>query len=341
MMKWLTVFILTIVAIIVVGSSAYTIREGEQVVITQFGKPVGDPIKDAGLKFKMPFIQDVRRFEKRILKWDGDPNQIPTEDKKFVMLDTTARWRINDPLLFLTKVRDMQGAYTRLDDILDADTRDAISRHFLVEAVRSSNRQMAEEVDVDVMPESTDSEKPGTTEEGKTESSSSTLADRAGTEKIKVGRRKISEMILKMASEEVAVLGIELVDFRIKKINYVEQVRQKVYDRMISERMKIAERYRSEGLGRKSEIDGQREKELLEIESEAYRKAETIKGEAEAESTRLYAEAYSTDPEFYEFLETLTAYKTTLDEDTMLILSTDSPFFKYIQKGSVGQKPGK
>jgi membrane protease subunit HflC len=259
----------------------------------------------------MPFIQDVRRFEKRILKWDGDPRQITTVDKKFVMIDTTARWRIQDPLLFLTKVRDMQGAFTRLDDLLDAEMRLTISKHPLVEAVRTTNRKMAEEEDA-----------------------AEDEADRAGHEKISVGRQQISKMILDSASEEVAKFGITLVDFRIKKINYVEQVRQKVYDRMISERMKIAERYRSEGLGKKSEIDGQRQKELLKINSEAYQKAEAIKGKAEAEATRLYAEAYSTDPEFYEFIETLSAYKETLDSETMLILSTDSPFLKYLKEGS-------
>jgi membrane protease subunit HflC len=307
-----------LVAIILI-SGAYTVEEGTQVIVTQFGRPVGDPVTKAGLHFKLPFFQDVRVFERRVLEWDGDPNQIPTFDKRFIEIDTTARWRIADPLLFLRTVQDERGGQGRLDDILDSETRDAISSHNLIEAVRSTNREMAQDAVLEEIGEVTsaiEAEDPG--------------AVRAGEEKIDVGRGGIVTRIFENCASQVGQYGIELVDFRIKKINYVEDVRLKVYDRMISERKKIAERYRSEGRGRKAEIDGQREKELLRIRSEAYRREQEIIGAAEAESTRLYAEAYGQDSEFFAFLATLDAYREMLDEAATLVLPLEGELLQYL-----------
>jgi len=308
MMKWAIPGV-ALLLLLVFFSAAYTVEEGTQIILTQFGRPVGEPVREPGLHFKTPFVQDVRVFEKRVLEWDGDPNQIPTRDKKFIEIDTTARWRITDPLRFLQTVHDESRAQARLDDILDAETRDAISSHDLIEAVRSSNRPMAADEEA---------------EGGETVARDAIVS-------ITVGRRRLAEGILEKASGEVEKFGIELVDFRIKQNNYVEEVRRKVYDRMVSERKRIAEHYRSEGLGKKSEIDGQREKELLRIRSEAYRRAEEIRGEAEAEAVRIYAEAYGEDAEFFRFVETLATYEKTLAGETVLVLSTDSPFLQYLR----------
>lgn len=317
---------LAMVLAFVLFSAAFTVQEGTQVIVTQFGKPVGEPITEAGLKFKLPLLQDVRVFERRVLEWDGDPNQVPTLDKKFIEIDTTARWRIVDPLLFLRTVQDERGGQGRLDDILDSETRDAISSHDLIEAVRSSNREMVRDAAVEEAGEGAyfveDEQSAGV---------------RAGEENISIGRDGLMGMIFENCAAQVGQYGIELVDFRIKKINYVENVRLKVYDRMISERKKIAERYRSEGQGRKAEIDGQREKELLRIGSEAYRREQEIIGEAEATSTRLYAEAYGKDPEFFAFLKSLDAYQELLDEDTTLVLPLEGELLQYlISSGSAG-----
>lgn len=299
--------LIALILLVVLGlSSAYTVGEGEQVIITEFGKPIGEPVDRAGLHFKVPFIQEVRSFEKRSLEWDGDPNQVPTADKKFIEIDTTARWRITDPLLFLRTVQDQQRAQARLDDVLDAETRDAISSHKLLEAVRSTNREMMHDADDQ--------------DEGVTRT----------TEEISVGRRALAQIVFNGAAPQVEEYGITLIDFRVKHIIYVEDVRAKVYDRMISERRKIAERYRSEGNGKSSEIDGQREKELLRIESGAYKRAQEIRGEAEAIATKIYAEAYGSDAAFYAFLESLSAYEDVLDEKTLLMLSTDSALLRHL-----------
>ncbi len=301
----------TIVAVVlalsVVNGSFYVVQEPEQVVITQFGKPVGDPVTEPGLKFKIPFIQKVNRFDRRFLEWDGDANQLPTRDKRFIWVDTYARWRISDPLLFFQRLRDERGAQTRLDDILDGETRNAIAKHDLVELIRSTNREPS----------------PG-----------QMLEDESILSTIRYGRDKIRREILEAAKTRVSDLGIEILDVQFKRINYVEEVRRKVYERMIAERRRIADRFRSEGQGEASRIRGEKERELKRIRSEAYRRALTIRGRADAEATRIYAAAYDRTPDtraFYEFLKTMEVYRATIDPDTRLILSTDGRFLKYLK----------
>jgi membrane protease subunit HflC len=303
---YVLIAIVIILGLLILASGLYTVKMTEQVVITRFGKPVGDPVTEPGLHWKRPFVEKANRFENRILEWDGDPNQIPTKDKKYIWVNTYARWRIVDPLKFFQSVRNETGAQARLDDIIDAATRDSITSYVLLEVVRNSNREMtmAEE--------------------------ELSLAEDV-TVPIELGREKITRQILARASEKVPQYGIELVDVRIKHVNYVEEVRKKVYERMISERTRIAEKYRSEGQGKKAEIEGQMEKELQKITSEAYRKAQEIKGRADAEATRIYAEAYNKDPDFYSFLNTLETYKKTLDEGSWLLLTTDSDYLKYLK----------
>ncbi|MBN1781226.1 protease modulator HflC [bacterium] len=310
-MKKRTVIIgmLAVAALILLGSTLYTIDETEQVIILQFGKPVGDPIKEAGLHFKLPFIQNVTRFDKRVLEWDGDENQIPTSDKKYIWVDTFARWRIVDPLKFYQSVNNERNAQSRLDDIIDSATRNYVSENLLIEAVRNSNRELQITVEE---------------AEG--------FGIETVAQQIEKGRKQITKLILQKAAETMPQYGIELLDMRIKRINYIEEVRQKVYERMISERKRIAEKFRSEGEGRKAEIDGEREKELQRISSEAYRTAQVIKGKADAEATRTYASAYNRGPEFYAFLKTLETYKSTLNNNNAtLILNTDSDFLKYLK----------
>ncbi len=303
--RLIPVIVVVILGLIILGGTLYTVDQTEQVVITQFGEPIGEPITEPGLHFKTPFIQKVNSFEKRFLAWDGLPTQVPTKDKRYIWVDTTARWRIVDPLKFLQTVGGERTALGRLDDIIDSATRNQITSHILYELVRDSEREFVEtELSIQV-------------EEAMSE--------------VKYGREKISRAILEEASEGVPQFGIELIDVRIKRLNYVEQVRQGVYSRMIAERKRVAEQYRSEGEGGKAEIEGRKEKELQRITSEAYRKAQEIKGEADAEATAIYAGAYNKDPEFYSFLKTLETYKSTLDEDTYLILTSDSDFYKYLK----------
>lgn len=310
-MKGIAISILLVLILIVLFASTYVLREWEQVVITQFGDPVGDPVIDAGLHFKLPFIQAVNRFEKRILVWDGEKGQITTRDKRFIWVDTTARWRIKEPLTFLQAVRTERGAQTRLDDILDGATRDVISGHKLIEVVRLSNRVL------DLPPE----EEEGTDFEASADE---------GRERIEQGRNKLVEAIFDKARAKVPEYGIELIDVRIKRINYVEKVQRDVYARMQSERQRIAERYRSEGKGRKAEIDGQRMREEQKISSEAYKKAQEIVAKADAEAARIFAEAYNRDPEFYGFWRTLKTYENTIGGNTTLILSPDSELYRYL-----------
>jgi membrane protease subunit HflC len=306
-------FILIIAALILIilSSSFYTVDMTEQVVITQFGEPVGDPLTTPGLHVKIPFIQKVNTFEKRLLEWDGDPNQIPTKDKKYLWVNTYARWRIVDPLKFLQSVHDELGAHSRLDDIIDAATRDYITSHLLIEVVRNSNREMAVA---------------GTELE---------LAEEVLMHQIEWGREEVTRQILEQASQVVPEYGIEMVDVRIKHINYVEEVRRKVYERMISERKRIAEKYRSEGQGKKAEIEGQREKELQRITSEAYRTAQEIIGQADAKATKIYAAAYNKDPEFYSYVKTLETYEETLGGGSWLLLTTDSDYLQYLKSTRV------
>ena len=296
------------VLLILLPATFYTVDETEQVVITQFGDPVGDPITKAGLKVKIPFMWDVHRFDKRWLAWDGDANQITTRDKKFIWVDTYARWRIADPLLFFKRVRNERGAQSRLDDIIDGSTRNAVAAFDLIEIVRSTAR----EFDV-------------------TEELQEFASDRPALE-IVAGRTGIAKRILEKSSLVTPDFGIELVDVKIKHINYVDEVRAKVYERMITERQRIAERSRSEGQGRSAEIRGQKEKELKEIESEAFKLAEEIRGVADAEATSIYARAYGKDPDFYQFMKTLETYRSSFDSDVTLILTTDSEILSFLKK---------
>jgi len=310
-MKGLVILVIIVAALgaIVFFNSVYTVDETEQVIITQWGKPVGDPITAPGLKFKTPFVQEVNRFEKRLIEWDGDPEQVPTLDKKFIKVDSTARWRITDPLKFFTSVKDENGAQSRLDDIVDGATRAIISSLNLIESVRTTNRAFPKEDEEEFI---------------QSQTSQSEIH-------VNVGRHKIGLMIREKCKPELEPLGIELVDVRLRRINYVPEVRRKVYERMVSERERMAEYYRSEGLGQKAQIDGQREKELKTISSEAYMKAEKIRGKADAGATRIYAESYGADPEFYAFLKMLDSYKEALKGDVNLVISTDSFFFSLLQ----------
>jgi membrane protease subunit HflC len=303
------VAVLAIVVLIVLLTSLYTVSEYEQVIITQFGKPVGDPITAPGLKIKIPLVQKANRFEKRFLEWDGDPNQLPTKDKRFIWVDMYARWRITDPLLFFQRLRDERGAQTRLDDILDGETRNAIANHDLLEVIRNTNREA--------------------------QRSELESRDETGLEPVKVGRDSIRTEILVNAKPRTQDLGIEILDVQFKRINYVEEVQQKVYERMIAERRRIADRFRSEGEGEASRITGEKDRELKRIQSEAYRQARTIRGDADAEATRIYAAAYNRSPEtrsFYEFLQTMEIYKNTLDSETSLVLSTRGEFYKFLKE---------
>jgi len=307
--------VLIFVIIVLAANMFYIVRENEQVVITEFGKPIGEPIVEAGLKVKTPFIQQVHRFDKRILDWDGYPNQIPTKDKKFIKLDTSARWRITDALTFYRALGTEELAQSRLDDIIDGAARDLISSHLLIEAVRNSNRLL----DLDL----------GDLEEEETQVSAESQ------ERVEIGREKISQMILEKAQELVPQYGIELIDVRVKRITYVDEVLAKVFARMISERQRIAAKYRSEGEGEAADITGQKQKELERIRSEAYKKAEQIKGDADAEAIQIYAEAHGRDPEFFAFLQTLETYRATGKGNTRLILTTDSDIYKYLKKTGV------
>ena len=304
--------IILFILFILVGSAAFVVDETEQVVITQFGKPVGEPIKEAGLHFRIPFIQEANFFPKNLLEWDGEPGQMPTLDKTYIWVDTFARWRISNPLTFFETVNNEIAAQKKLDDIIDPATWNFITSHHLIEAVRNSDRKMdIKEVGVD-------------------ETYKELIV-----KPIEMGREKIAQGIMTQANPKLVQFGIELVDVRIKRINYVEEVRKAVYNRMIAERKQIAEKFRSEGRGESSKIAGDKEKELKKITSEAYKKAQEIKGKADGESTKIYAEAYNKDPEFYSFVKTLEIYSASLDKEAWLMLSTKSDFFKYLKKYSV------
>ncbi len=287
----------------------YVVHETEQVIITQFGDPVGDAVTEPGLKFKIPFVQKANFFDRRYLEWDGDRNQIPTRDKKFIFVDSYARWQITDPLQFYQRLGNERGAQSRLDDILDGETRNAIAAHDLLEIVRSSNRE------------------PDTTGALMLEVVEDSLED------INTGRQQIQEDIQELANQRASDLGIAILDFRIKRVNYVEDVRQTVYDRMISERNRIADEFRSEGQGEASRINGEKERDLARIQSEAFREAEIIRGEADAEAAAIYNAAYnrnSQSRDLYSFIRTMNAYTKTIDKETNIILSTDSDFFRYL-----------
>lgn len=307
-MKLLPIAIVAIIAFVVVSNSVYTIQETEQVIITQLGNPVGEPITEAGLYFKMPFAQKVNRFEKRWLEWDAEPGEMPTREKNPIWVDTYARWRIADPLKFFTASGgDERVAQSRLDGILDSETRNVIAAHDLIEVIRTSNREFALSAEVTEM---------------------AGLVEARAELKIEVGREKMTRMILENAKVKAReTLGIELVDVQFQRVNYTDSVRIKVFERMISERKRIAERYRSEGEGSRAEILGKKEFKLKEIESNAYREVQQIKGKADALATAIYASAHNLDPGLYRLLKSLESYKKSIDKNTWIILSADSDYF--------------
>jgi modulator of FtsH protease HflC len=299
------------VGLIVLSSSAYTVDQTEQAVIIQFGEPIGDIITEPGLHWKKPFVQEVRFYDKRINAWDGDVNQIPTLGREFIIVDTMARWRIVEPLIFLESVRDVIGAQGRLDDILDSVVRDKISGSELEEIVRSKSWVYKPE---------------------KSMESSVLRQDIDLTREIKKGREQLTREVLENARGIVSEYGIELIDVRIKRLNYIADVRRSVEQRMISERGRIAEQFRSEGQGKSAEIDGKTSKQVRKLLSDAQRLAEEIKGDADAEATRIYGESYGQDPEFYAFFKTLESYQQAVGPNSTLMLDANSDFFKYLQK---------
>jgi membrane protease subunit HflC len=310
------IFAIAAVIVVVLYSGLYTLEEGMQAVVVQFGRPVGEPVTEAGLHMKLPFVQEVRRFEKRLLVWDGDPNQVPTKGREFIWVDTTARWRIADAKKFLENVASEEGAQSRLNDILDSVVRDQVSSSELVELVRSASWEVPADEALKEVPKERE-------EELKRE--------------IARGREEITRTILTEAQKIIPQYGIELVDVRIKRLDYVESVREKVYERMISERKRIAAQFRSEGEGRSAEILGTMEKELRLIRSTAYRRVQEVQGQADAEATGIYGFAYNKDPEFYAFLRTLESYKDRANPNSVLILTTDSDFYRYIKNANPNQ----
>jgi len=303
------IIIVVAIALFLAFNSAYIIDETEQVVITRFGKLIGKPKTTPGIKFKVPFLDTANFFPKNLLTWDGDPGQIPTIEKTFIWVDTFARWKIVDPVKFFESVNNLVSAKGRLDEIIDPAVRNLITSNKLIEAVRKTNRKL------------------DTFELGMDKSDK----DRLALHTIKIGREKITQEILDQARPKLVAFGVELVDVKIKRINYVEAVQKTVYDRMIAERQQIAEKYRSEGKGEASKIEGDKDRDLKQISSEAYKTAQEIKGKADAEATKLYARAYGRDPSFYSFIKTLEVYSETLDKNTSLVLSTDSEFLKYLK----------
>ena len=298
----------------VLMNSIYTVDEVEQAIITQFGKPVGEPVVEAGLKFKVPFIQEVNPIDKRVLEWDGPPSDMPTKDKLYISVDLFARWKIVDPLQYFLRLRDERSAQSRLDDILGSETRNAVAKHELIEIIRTSKDRVPLR---DTILASTEQEQ-----------------NMGSLVPIEKGRKLVEQEIFAAASEKVGVFGIELLDIRFKRINYNESVRPKIYDRMISERRQIAERFLSEGNGEAARIRGNRIRDLNKIQSEAYRAVEEIRGLADAKATEIYAGAYNQSPlavEFYEFTRTMASYPSIIGESTTVVLSTSSDLFKFLK----------
>jgi modulator of FtsH protease HflC len=296
-----------VAALLLVFSSIYTVSETEQVILVQFGRPVGGVVSRPGLHVKVPFVQTIHRFDKRWLEFDGDANEIPTKDKKYIWVDCYARWRIADPLRFYQAVRDERGGRSRLDDIVDGETRNAVASFDLIEIVRSSNRDFER------------------TEELEGIGSAEALV------KIASGRNTIAKIVLEKAAKITPEFGIELVDLRFKRINYVDSVQQKVFERMISERKRIAERSRAEGQGRAAEIRGQKERDMLSASSAGYKSAQEIKGGADAQATTIYARAYGRDVDLYQFTKSMETLNSSLGDDSTLILSTDSELLRYLK----------
>ncbi|UJP66039.1 protease modulator HflC [Mongoliitalea daihaiensis] len=298
-----------VLAAILLWSSVYILDETKQAIVTQFGKPVGEPRTEPGVNFKIPFLHKVQFFDKRYLEWDGDRNQVPTKDKKFIFVDSYARWEITNPLQFFIRLRDERSAQSRLDDILDGETRNAVASHDLLDLVRSSNRNP--EITEDFMEEI------------------EVLED------ISVGKAEIEKIVLEKANERTVDLGVRILDFRFKRMNYVDEVRDRVYDRMISERVRIADQFKSEGQGEARKIEGNKERDLAQIQSEAFKLAEEIKGRADAEATNIYASAYNRNRQsidLYKFVRSMESFEKAMDENTSLVLSTDSEFFRYLRR---------
>jgi len=314
-MKSITILLVTFVVVMLLFSSAYTVDETEQVFITEFGKIVGSPINsnpevnEAGLHFKKPFIQQVNRIEKRILEWDGPATDMATGDKLYISVDNFARWRITDPQVYFEKLSNERRAISRLDDIIGGDTRDTIAKHDLIEVIRSQKDR-----------------KPV-----RDEALAAADSNLGVLPPIRFGRSELEKQILALSNPKVQALGIEILEVRFKRINYKAGVIDKIFARMSSERLQIAERFRSEGAGEAAKILGRKERELLSIESEAYRKEQEIKGKADAEATGIYASAYNSSPsaaDFYQFVKTLETYSKTLNKDTTAIFTTDSDLFR-------------
>ncbi len=306
--KNIAIIIIVVLAIITILNSYFILDETQQAIVTQFGRPVGEPRTNPGPNFKVPFIQKVQFFDKRYLEWDGASNQVPTKDKKFIFVDTYARWEIIDPLQFFMRLKDERSGQSRLDDILDGETRNAVASHELLDIVRSTNREPVVTEDV--------------------------IEEMETLEKISVGRGKIEVLILQKANERASDLGIRILDFRFKRMNYVEEVRNRVYDRMISERNRMADQFRSEGQGEARIIEGNKERDLAKIQSEAIREAEMIRGRADAEATNIYASAYNLNAEtrkFYNFVRSMESLERSMDEQTSIIITTDSEFYKFLK----------
>ncbi len=327
--RGIAILVLLGLGIYLAMSSVYVVSEVEQMIITQFGKPVGEPVTSAGLKLKVPFIQEVNPIDKRVLEWDGNPSDMPTKDKLYISVDLFARWRITDPLQYFLRLRDERSAQSRLDDILGSETRNAVAKHELIEIIRTTRDRVPLR---DAL--LSDAER---------------QLDMGSLVPIQKGRKQVEQEIFAAAAEKVRVFGIELLDIRFKRINYNDSVRPKIFDRMISERRQIAERFLSEGNGEAARIRGNRVRDLNKIQSEAYRQVEEIRGVADAKATEIYAKAYNQSPEavaFYEFTRTMQAYKSIITDDTTLVLSTDSDLFKFL-KGMTpdgdafsGRRPG-
>ena len=301
------------VALMAATGGFYAVNEIEQVIITQFGRPVGDPVTTAGLKFKLPFVQEVNALDKRILEWDGSPSDMPTKDKLYVSVDLFARWRIHDPLQYFLRLHDERSAQSRLDDILGSEVRNAVAKHELIEIIRTTRDRVP-------------------VQDAALQGSNNVVG---ALVPIKKGRELVEREIFEASVPKIAVFGIDLLDIRFKRINYNESVRPKIYERMVSERRQIAEQYRSEGNGEAARINGNRERDLQKIQSEAYRKVEEIRGEADARATAIYASAYNQSPDavkFYEFTRAMESYRTTITTNTTLVLSTDSDLFRYIKR---------
>ena len=305
-MKLLSIIVIVVilVGISVLGGTFFIVDETQQGIITQFGKPVGEAVTTPGLHMKVPFIQNANYFDKRYMAWDGAPNQIPTKDKRFIWVDTYARWRISEPLLFFQRLRDERRAQSRLKDILDGETRNAIAKHKLIDLVRSTNREAVQTQD--------------------------DIRHKTPLKQIKFGREKLEKEVLEAASGRTVDLGMEILDFKFKRINYVEDVRKEVYARMISERVRIAEQYRSEGAGEAAKIAGEKDRDLKKITSEAYRNAKEIRGDADAKASDIYAKAYKKDPDFYRFIRTMDSYAKVMGNDSTLVISTDNDLLKYL-----------